>query len=150
MIDSSNGGRVSDMGAHATDLNLDPNERAAVETIEARLSQRAGFPITIRKLLSNWESFVAQIERGYDLSIDEYANDLSARDTLEDVLRSLPKGTHTKISGVLSSTDRRFERATCPDSTHAVERFIQPGTSWWWARIPVKLIEPLASALKIT
>jgi hypothetical protein len=148
MIDSNSRAEdVPKMGADATDLNLDSHERTAVLALEARLSQHVGFPISIKKLLSNWTTFIAEVERGYDSIIDEYVNDVSTRDTLEEVLRSLPEGIHAKVESALSSVDRRFEQATCPDRTRELARFTEPGTGWW-ERMPLKLVGPLASALK--
>ncbi|MHB8732983.1 MAG: hypothetical protein ACYDAB_14485 [bacterium] len=135
------------MDASVMKLDLESGERAAVEAVEARLSQRARFPVRLDRLLSNWSTFAANVEAGYASSIDEYISDLATREVLDEALVSLPAGVKTKIGAVLSPLDRRFEQATRADDAHRLEKFVRLKSAWWWRRIPVKLTGPLAAAL---
>jgi hypothetical protein len=68
-------------------LELTPDESRALSEILADLSQRAKYEVSLDRLLSNWVRFVDEVEQGYQDSIYEYTNDLSNRDTLEEISR---------------------------------------------------------------
>lgn len=129
-------------------LDLDAEERAQAAPIEAAMSQRAHFPVTLAKLVSWWDDLVRQVEVGYTSSADEYANDLSARDRLEEALRSAPPKLRSKLEAAVTPLDERFRQATHPDPHLLLSQFVVPGDGGWWARIPKVLAGALASDLK--
>ena len=129
-------------------LALSPQERSALTSLEARLSQRAHFPITVERLFTTWRDFVDEVETGYEDSIDEYTNDLSARDIIDEVLASAPEHLRVKLLAVLSALDEKFQQASRVDEDHVLRRFTTPRPGWWWSRLPLKLVGPLRSSLK--
>lgn len=122
-----------------TRVKLDPQEQAAIGLLEARFSQRARFPVTLDLLISSWEGLVKEVEEGHTSSVDEYTNDLTTRDLLEEVLRSLPEGPRQKVASLVRPLDERFTAATCPDDEHVLSRFFEVPDGWWWSRIPARL-----------
>lgn len=129
------------------DADLTTDEQDAIAALEARFSERAHYPITVEKLLSSWQRFVTEVEQGYDDSIDDYTNDLSTRDLLDDVLRAVPQDLSRTLLATIEPLDRRFQQATRADDQHLIETFIRPGEGWWWSRLPVKLAGSLSKTL---
>lgn len=128
-------------------IRLSAGERAAVAPLEARLSERARFSITLDGLLSDWEAFVKQVEEGYPSGVDEYTNDLSARDLLEEILLSISGPPKRRLARLIRPLDDRFKAATCPDDGRLLSRFLDLPDRWWWSRIPGKLAGELASSI---
>lgn len=120
-------------------VDLTSDEQSTIAALEARFSERAHFPITLEKLLSSWRIFVAEVEQGYESTIDDYTNDLSTRDLLGNVLREVSPDLKTRLLVDVESLDRRFEHATRPDAGNRIAEFIEPGEGWWWSRLPRKL-----------
>lgn len=97
------------------------------------------------RLLALWESFVESVETGYEDSVDEYTNDLSARDVLEGVPTT---GTSwASLRRQLTALDTRFEAATVPDNQARLAEFFTIGPGWWWRRLPRKVGGSLAATL---
>lgn len=129
------------------DADLTADEQDAIAALEARFSERAHFSITIGKLLSSWQRFVVEVEQGYEDSIDDYTNDLSTRDLLDETLRAAPQDLNRTLLATIEPVDRRFQQATRADDKHLIETFIRPGEGWWWSRLPIKLVGSLDKTL---
>jgi hypothetical protein len=115
-------------------VDLTREEAASLQDILTRRSHSAGFRLTLNHLLQQWSSFVASVERGYDATIYDYANDLSSRDLLHEILTGAPPSLQGKLLPLIRSWDERFERASEPAA-----RVLLPGkelSAWWWFRIP--------------
>ncbi len=122
----------------AVKVRLSPNEQAALGVLESRFSQRARFPITLESLISDWETLVKEVQEGYPSTVDEYTNDLTARDLLEEVLCSLSEASQRKVAKVIRPLDEHFRTATCPDEDHVLSRYFRVHDGWWWSRIPAR------------
>lgn len=89
-------------------------------------------------LHKRWTKVVEEIESGYRGSIDDYTNDLTVRDLLDELL---PSGAQTESSDQLmreiEPLDRRFEAATSPGERQLLRRFFRGASNaWWWDRVP--------------
>ncbi len=111
------------------------------------MSARAKRPLTLPGLLTGWRKFVEAVETGYTLTGYDYVNDLSTRDSLEELLIAAreplgPKLTHE----IVTPLDERFRAAT-----RALPRPLRLGGSdqarWWWFRVPNDLTGELAADL---
>jgi hypothetical protein len=99
---------------------------------------------TLNEALHRWEDLVTAIERGYDLGIYDYTNDLSIRDWLEQVRPLLTDLVARSLDERLEPIDERFRRATSPEST----RLSGTTDNWWGRRIPRLQVGELAADLK--
>lgn len=74
----------------------------------------------------------------YELTVDDYTNDLCSRDYLAEVVRraSVPLGA--TIEARLAAADDRFRRSTTDDADGRLGRYfrIGPDDAWWWHRRP--------------
>jgi hypothetical protein len=98
---------------------------------------------SLGSLLGDWARFVTAVERGYDDSIYEYTNDLTVRDRLERVVSGASPGLRAQLEAKLAPDDRRFEAAT----EAAVRPLGATYTTWWWRRVPRRLVGELADDL---
>ena len=95
-------------------------------------------------LLQDWSRFVTEVERGYDDSIYEYTNDLTIRDRLERVVAGASPGLRGRLQRALATDDSRFEAAT----EEAERPLGATYTTWWWRRVPRRLVGELAEDLR--
>jgi len=94
-------------------------------------------------LLKGWIDFVAQVEEGYLLGGEDYTNDLTKRDILARIMRSVTPSLVAKLEAVIDPWDRRFQQATHPMkqpwrlSPGHIDRL--GGLPWWYERFPRRL-----------
>ncbi len=81
-----------------------------------------------------WERLVGEIVAGYQFTIDDYTNDLSARDLAERVRCATPAALSSRITERLGGADARFIAATVP-ALHPLMRNANPD-AFWWTRVP--------------
>ena len=91
--------------------------------------------MTEGNLVQRWEHFVREVERGYDLTIYDYTNDLQTRDELARA-----------NDATVEPLDARFRATTRPASRPL------PGApddaAWWWTRVPLRPSGELAADIK--
>jgi hypothetical protein len=90
-------------------------------------------------LLENWSDVVAYIERGYNLTIEDYENDIWRRDDIDEVMQLLSEAGRKAYAELLAPIDERFVQATfevpipiSPLAEGSLER-------WWWRRVPKRM-----------
>jgi hypothetical protein len=64
----------------------------------------------IEGLMAAWEQTAAAIEAGYSLTLDDYLNDLDARQILEIVLRAIPDPDGPLLNRLRAADARRRAR----------------------------------------
>jgi hypothetical protein len=118
-------------------LELDDKELETVDRFNQRFARRR-HPITADTLFNDWVSLVTEVEGGYADSVDDYTNDLTSRDLLEDLIRDSQPSLRAKLERALKPWDERFRRATRPDDEKALSRYFNIKDRWWWHRTPAK------------
>jgi hypothetical protein len=91
-------------------------------------------------LVADWEHTAELVERGYALGLDDYLNDLDARQIIEVVLSAMPEPDGPLLAR-LRAADERMRRATVPagrcvwgdppSQDRATER-----RNWWYFLVP--------------
>lgn len=85
-------------------------------------------------MLRSWHDLVAEVETGYDDVIEEYWNDLSVRDLLEELIAVVPEGSvRAWVTKEVEQTDLRYRAATDPRDKPI---FGSGEMAWWWMRVP--------------
>jgi|SRR5450755_1408692 hypothetical protein len=94
-------------------------------------------PLTVGWLLRNWQKTSERVAH-YNLTIDDYMNDLTARDALEIVLAKSAEPLRTKLKVYIETSDRQFIAGTEVDIGSVIARFylIDESSRWWWKRKP--------------
>ncbi|MGE3616351.1 MAG: hypothetical protein AB7L66_10810 [Gemmatimonadales bacterium] len=92
-------------------------------------------------LLSHWESLVAAVEDGYDLTFDDYLNDMDLRDILAGALEVAAADDRAAAERRIEKLDRRFHSLTVEcgpiwGETAARENGHDSNDQWWYFRRP--------------
>lgn len=92
---------------------------------------------SLNMLIQQWLYFVREVQRGYDLSIYEYTNDLTVRDILQDILEKISTDGRVAIISRLQPIDETF-RASTMEIQKPLLAIPVPSERWWWYRAPIK------------
>jgi hypothetical protein len=95
------------------------------------------------ELLKKWEIIVNKIESGYEMTIDDYTNDISNRETIEGILNSLTK----KQKKYLTIIDKRFINSTRIIDKPLLGKFSK--SKFWWYRIPQKIVGEMVDSYPV-
>ncbi len=126
---------------------LSEEEVQSLAPVLAAIGARAKRLLTLEELLSGWREFVGQVQAGYMLTGYDYANDLSTRDLLEELLVAAREPLRTKLADeIIAPVDAQFRSATRVLTTPL--RLGSPEQPhWWWFRAPNDLTGELAADL---
>ncbi|SHK53408.1 hypothetical protein SAMN05444159_3508 [Bradyrhizobium lablabi] len=132
---------------NAMEPSFGASEQAVLDEIGHRLRARGwAAHVTVARLLRDWQKLSGSVDR-YKMTIDDYTNDLTARDALEIVLAECQEPLRAKLRLPIEGADKEFLARTQEDVGHTLERYFQISQSsgWWWKRRPVT--GPLAEFL---
>ena len=136
----------------AAEVALGQEGARALRQLVDEQRARRGFAdhVTADSLIGVWEWLVDEVERGYDDVIEEYANDLSSRAILDDLLAVAPAQLARTIRTWSDPLDRRFldatTRAEKPFHGSADPKSPYAASRWHW-QIPKKLVGALRADL---
>ena len=90
-------------------------------------------------LVADWERTAANVEAGYPLTLEDYLNDLDARQIIEVVLSAIPEPDGPLLDR-LRAADERMRHATrpagrCVWGDSAGERLTER-RNWWYFLVP--------------
>jgi hypothetical protein len=125
------------------------DERTYLQRAEAKLREDWGFAphVDLAWLLDRWERFVEEVETGFQHRLDEYTYELSLRDEIETIIRTVPQRLGNEIRRHVALFDHRFRFAT-----EAVAKPLLPSVDspdkYWWSRVPKLLHDELRDDLK--
>lgn len=93
--------------------------------------------VTVGWLLHEWGQLADEVDH-YELTIDDYTNDLTARDAIELVLSWSSDTFAAWVAPVVGEADQRFMDRTVPDNNGLLDRYfrIAEDAGWWWRRLP--------------
>jgi hypothetical protein len=120
------------------------SERARAETNAAvrEFLERRGCPAEvtaggIESLVAQWEGVADALDRGYPLdTLDDYLNDMDARQLIEDAMRAVP-GAGETVRARLENADRRIRALVAPRARCLWGDRIAASHGWaatreWW------------------
>lgn len=118
-----------------------PAEQAKLQSAEAKLREDWGFApvVDLGSLLDRWCRFVDEVETGFKHRLDEYTYELSLRDEIETIIKSVPERLANEIRQYVAVSDHRFRFAT-RETTKPLLPAVDSPDKYWWSRIP-KLLE---------
>jgi hypothetical protein len=118
-------------------IRLSADEKLALDQIFSFYQERTKFAfiITLDYYMKELSKLIADIEKGYPLSIDDYTNDLCVRDIFQKIITACPN--NVDLLEWIKRWDDRFDKAT-----KNVNKPLLPGLegkkpNWWWFRIPI-------------
>ncbi len=93
-------------------------------------------------LIENWESVVDSVEAGYDLTLDDYLNDLDSRQLLEEAFAVAPEDQKQRYLERLERVDAWMQRLVKPagkclwgEDVARAEGWT-PAKNWWYFSQP--------------
>jgi hypothetical protein len=95
-------------------------------------------------LVESWEKTVRQVEEGYSLTLDDYLNDLDARQLIADTLVVASDKQRAAIDARLSRADQKMRSLTGPAKVClwgdevAQEEGWTAEENWWYFARPIK------------
>jgi hypothetical protein len=101
---------------------------------------------TLPMLVERWGQVVAEIERGYTLTFDDYLNDMDLRHLIARSIRNVPPGAREQLEPLrdeLKAIDVRFVANTEPTDeciwgqANAEDEGWSPDGEWWYYRQPM-------------
>lgn len=105
----------------------------------------------LARTLELWQQFIAEVEAGYDLTIDDYTNDLSLRDILQEFLDALSHEpalpTYETLVQKVQELDELFIQATQEVKDPLLPPLGHKPPGFWWFRIPKRCGELLLEDL---
>ena len=95
----------------------------------------------LKGLLDHWESLVAAVDEGYNLTFDDYLNDMDMRDTLAGALEVATADDRNAAEKKLKKLDEQFHHMTVEcrpvwGEKNARENGHDPAEQWWFFRRP--------------
>lgn len=113
-----------------------------LNSITESFSKRAkhAYLQSFNEFINKWYIFVQEVEQGYEMTIDDYTNDLTKRDLIDELLRQLPETLKNKVNTLIEPSDKRFDSAT---NILKEPIFREDNPPWWWYRIPKILVGEL-------
>jgi hypothetical protein len=120
-------------------VSLGPEDYQSVLDAGQVLHERGWVkPYTLNEQVSAWQSMVESVEDGYDLTIDDYVNDLDVRGWLNEARPLLTGPVRQSLDDRPAVLDAHFQRATTTSSRQ------MPGAGpEWWYRLPKVLVGDL-------
>lgn len=128
-------------------VSLGEREVSALGLVDDQLHAQ-GRPrhVTVAGLIGSWWQVATSVD-SYPEAIDDYTNDLTGRDLIEEALAALAEEVQLPLRAVVDGADDEFRARTAPDGAELVGVFFdiadRPG--WWWRRRPTT--GPLAGYL---
>ena len=96
-------------------------------------------PVTATSRFTSWFHYVAIIEDGREILIEEVINYLMIRDYIEAAMRLLSVTTREPVHAIVNDADRRYLDATTADDGEFFGRYFgipDDRDLWWWRRRP--------------
>lgn len=95
----------------------------------------------LKGLLDHWESLVTAVDEGYNLTFDDYLNDMDMRDTLAGALEVATADDRNAAEKKLKKLDEQFHHMTVEcrpvwGEKNARENGHDPAEQWWFFRRP--------------
>ncbi|MEU8178716.1 hypothetical protein AB0C14_38130 [Microbispora hainanensis] len=102
---------------------------------------------TVRTMVNQWAWLVAEVERGYDDMVEEYASDLSCRDWLAQAWPMLTQPVRTVWHAKIQPLDERFRAATVDDGGKAISGYmgVPPDV---WTQVVMRRSAPYRAAAR--
>lgn len=117
-------------------------EYSLLNKITADFSRRAkhATEYTFETFIKEWRDFVDQVESGYTMTIDDYTNDLSIRELIDELLQKISAPLKEKVVLLIEPLDEKLKQSTYELRNPLTKRENPP---WYWYRMPKKLVGEL-------
>ena len=108
----------------------------------------------LRGLVESWDEVVRSVEEGYSLGLDDYLNDMDARQLLEDVLHIAPADEKRTFLKRIRQADAKMQWLVKPagkclwGDEAAVQKGWTSKKNWWYFFRPIEAGEDLLAEIE--
>ncbi len=108
----------------------------------------------LRGLVENWERVVRDLAQGYQLTFDDYLNDMDGRQLLENAVGFAPEEIRAAYRDRIAAADSRAEAVLVESSRCIWGQIVaddegwRPAKNWWYFRLPKAPGPQMAEELK--
>ena len=88
----------------------------------------------LRGIVAKWDAIASRAER-YDLTLDDWLNDLDLRDIIAGAMAVAPEHDRHAVRSILEASDNRFRCATV-ESPRPLVADVDRTAQWWYLRYP--------------
>jgi hypothetical protein len=106
-----------------------------------------GKRFTLGEYVEKWRTFINKVRDGYGLTIYDYTNDVSIRDTIDIFIQSLPDHLKSTLPNDLYELDESYKSLTV-GSPKPLMNIHNREIKWWWYRFPTNPEGELLEDLK--
>ncbi|MEO6528294.1 MAG: hypothetical protein ABIP93_16860 [Gemmatimonadaceae bacterium] len=90
----------------------------------------------LRGIVARWDALASRATR-YDLTLDDWLNDLDLRDIIAGAMSVAPEPERQALRSLLERADGRFRRATV-ESARPLVAGADRAAQWWYLRHPAQ------------
>ena len=90
----------------------------------------------LRGIVAKWHAIASRAER-YDLTLDDWLNDLDLRDIVAGAMSVAPEHERQAVESILARADDHFRRATV-ESPRPLVAGADRSAQWWYLRHPAQ------------
>ena len=90
----------------------------------------------LRGIVAKWDAIASRGEH-YDLTLDDWLNDLDLRDIIAGAMSVAPEHERQVVQSILARADDRFRRATV-ESPRPLVTGADRAAQWWYLRHPAR------------
>ena len=88
---------------------LPPGEQALFRELA---NGKLGFPHVPESLIDGFAQAIEQFKSGYPLGLDDYTNELTAREIIQEIIDEAPEEVFPRLQRQLDELDEEFRQAT--------------------------------------
>lgn len=124
-------------------------DKLLIKAVEKKWSIGSGYQITLDKQIVAWINLTNECKDGYNDVVEEYTNDLSSRDVIQEILDNISESARSELLKIIEPIDKIFI-----DHTVKVEKpmmayeWIVPEKHFWYFRVPKRIKRDELSAFE--
>jgi hypothetical protein len=122
------------------DIKFISEDLEIIKTIERKWSEASGFELILDKEILRWKRLSKECALGYNDVVDEYTNDLSAREFIQKILDGISENSKNELHEIIKPLDDLFIQNTIKiDQPVMAYDWVNPNKHFWYYRIPYKI-----------
>jgi hypothetical protein len=115
-------------------LQLNSVDQRKVDEVLRSQQMKRQYPLSLDRLIYNWQSLAHTVRQGYDATLYEYINELSSRTSIYLIASELTDFGGKALEKLIKKSDDTFREYTIPMKKSVIKD--APESYWWLFRAP--------------
>lgn len=130
-------------------IDFNAKDREIINAIELRWTKGSMFPINFNIIIKNWQNLVNECKDGYNDVVEEFTNDLSSRDIIQQILEEISDDGKNIILKFIEPLDKIFiDNTVKVDKPLMTYEWIKDNKQFWYFRVPKRIKRDELSAFE--